>query len=337
MNILFRFNSKSESINIPDAKVIADKCNCVIENNFYSIEFDSPEDDNLRKLAKLVGHLKGSQITIDGSDPLNVKKLFLVSDCQNKFFCKGICSHYKLGFIPLDNFNERFNEYIQEGTLFIKNRLFIEKNAQFLKPISENEYIFDKEKLLTNIQSDLTLEKDFCSKFNLDSINKMVAEDIPGKVKLLDEEEFSERFEEKEVYSYKSIIRDILTTCELSSELSFEEIVKCSKIISFILASKSLNHIENTEIYLVSPPNLESLILIRIFFPDVQEGTDEEEDTPNLVKFILDTFSIKRMSFELYFQMFGEEKIIEAKTCFEFFKLIGANELIKVESKGRGN
>ena len=43
------------------------------------------------------------------------------------------------------------------------------------------------------------------------------------------------------------------------------------------------------------------------------------------------------MSFELYFQMFGEENIKEAKTCFEFFKLIGANELIKVESKGKEN
>ncbi|HEC39612.1 hypothetical protein LCGC14_2877600 [marine sediment metagenome] len=70
MIIEFRFNSKSSAQNIPEAITIAERCEGYIDNKFYKIKFESPEDKHLKKLFELVGHLKGTRISIDGKDPV---------------------------------------------------------------------------------------------------------------------------------------------------------------------------------------------------------------------------------------------------------------------------
>ena len=50
MKIEFKFNSRSSGQNVPEAISLAQKCEGVIENKFYKIEFDNPKDKNLEKL-----------------------------------------------------------------------------------------------------------------------------------------------------------------------------------------------------------------------------------------------------------------------------------------------
>lgn len=91
--ITFQFNYKSSGQNIPMALSIAEKCGGVIEKDFYKIDFDSAEDQNLKILFNLVGNLKGSCINIDNGEPINARKFFYAVNCHNKYLCKEISNN----------------------------------------------------------------------------------------------------------------------------------------------------------------------------------------------------------------------------------------------------
>lgn len=65
MKIKFQFNARSSGQGVPEALTLAKKCDGVLDNKFYAIEFNDPRDTNLGRLFNLVGNLKGSVILIE--------------------------------------------------------------------------------------------------------------------------------------------------------------------------------------------------------------------------------------------------------------------------------
>lgn len=95
MIIEFRFNSKSSGQNVPEAIRIADRCRGFIEDKFYKIKFDDPENKDLKKLFELVGNLKGTAIVIDKEEPVIAHKFFNVVNCPEKL------NHVPLGVVKI--------------------------------------------------------------------------------------------------------------------------------------------------------------------------------------------------------------------------------------------
>ena len=65
MKAIFRFNSKSKAKGIAESIEIARKIKGVLEEDFYIIEFDSLQNENLLRLQQLVGHLKDTSLIVD--------------------------------------------------------------------------------------------------------------------------------------------------------------------------------------------------------------------------------------------------------------------------------
>ena len=58
MKIKFQFIPWLSGQDVPEALAIAKKCGDFLDNKFYVVEFDNPQDKNLLQLCDLIGHLK---------------------------------------------------------------------------------------------------------------------------------------------------------------------------------------------------------------------------------------------------------------------------------------
>jgi DEAD/DEAH box helicase domain-containing protein len=61
--ITFRFNSRSTGQGVPEASDMARALKGRLDGKIFVLTFDSPKDENLRRLLELVGKLKYSEIT----------------------------------------------------------------------------------------------------------------------------------------------------------------------------------------------------------------------------------------------------------------------------------
>lgn len=212
--VVVRFNTKSQSMSIPDAINLAEDCEHYIEDKYYHVHFDEPYD-NLKKLLDLIGSLKTTQIFLDDKE-INSYTLKEVLFCRDKLLCDGICKHIQLGYYPLDNFTAPLTGESGEGTI---NEYEIRRLTPFLEKRGENEFFFGKEKLKEYIKDEYFFELEYCDKINLQKIIDLV-DGIPNILKLRDRS------------SYRDEISDEEFDTEVDEESSREEIKEIAEIFA---------------------------------------------------------------------------------------------------------
>lgn len=320
MRIEFKFNSKSSGQNVPEAIRLADKCGGVIKNNYYKINFESPGDKNLRKLFELVGNLKGSVISINGEEPVVAHKFFYAINCPEKLLCKGLCKHVRLGYYDIQSFLENNSEYIENGVFSISDENLIKSMTNFLEVSEEDQFIIDKKRFLEHFQIETEMEKEFCEKYNILSVEKEL-EKFPNKIKLVPYEEVDYADEdglERRESSIEKLIETVLSYSILSSELSNKEMMQCAKAMTLLNSYTSGVSIEDTDIIIFAFPRLSKFILTKlILISDYPEESDDEE-LIYVVKIEEGFFCASNPHSKLYFKLFDDDD----SKIEEYFKIL---------------
>lgn len=204
--IVFQFNAKSSGQNVPEAKSIAKKCEGIIENNFYKIEFETPEDANLEKLINLVGGLKGSRILINKGEGVSSRNFLNTIHCQDKLFCKGICTHVKIGKTTIDEFILRYERNIENGELITTEIDLLKELSDFLEETSEDRFKLSNILFSEHFQKQTDIEKRLCQRYDEKKIRTTI-EKFPNKIKFIDVKKYSTWN-----YDLKFDIKNFITT-----------------------------------------------------------------------------------------------------------------------------
>ncbi|MFX1501414.1 MAG: hypothetical protein ACFFDH_10680, partial [Promethearchaeota archaeon] len=265
MNIEFRFNSRSSGQNIPEAIRIAEKCGGFIEDKFYKIKFNDPQDDNLKKLYELVGNLKGSAVILDDKEPIVARKFFNAVSCPEKLLCKGTCKHVRFGYQDILEFLELNSESIEDNVYSTYRQNLLINLTDFLEEFEENRFRFNKKAFLNYFKQETEMETKFCDKYNFNDAQKAI-ERLPDEIKIIPFEEsyeYLERHEEEE-YDFGSMIREIMDHSEISVDLSMPEIIECSKTISFLTIASTFIPLENSDVFISSFPENKLILFTRL-------------------------------------------------------------------------
>ena len=310
MKIKFQFNARSSGQGVPEALTIANKCGGVLDNKFYVIEFDDPRDKNLDRLFNLVGNLKGSIIIINDGEPVNAVKFFYAVNCQDKLLCKGVCKHLPLGYYSVDQFAQAHALNIKGEVLKASDPNLFRRLSNYLEPISDNQFKFNKQLFLEHAIIELTMEKQFCEKYDFDKFTEYVNK-LPSQIELISPEELEDAYEER--YEKDQGIAYILPECDIDNNLPFESIIRCSKAISLISRFTKPSRVSDSDVTIYSFPELNKIIFVKLVikeiksYPEEPNDIDEEKDEETYI--ITEEegfFTVKSDIFELYFQIFDE-------------------------------
>ncbi len=132
----------------------------------------------------MVGNLKGTAIVIDDEEPVIAHKFFNAVSCPEKFFCKGICRHVKLGYYNILDFLDRHSENIENNVFSTSEQVLIRILTQFLEQIEENRFRLNKKLFLEHLLQQTEMENRFCDKFNINKAQREI-ENLPNEIKLV--------------------------------------------------------------------------------------------------------------------------------------------------------
>ena len=308
MKIKFQFNARSSGQGVPEALKIAKKCDGVLENKFYVIEFDDPRDKKLGKLFNLVGNLKGSVILVNDGDPVNAVRFFSAVNCQDKLLCKGACKHFKLGYYPVDQFTQMNSPYIKGEVLKTSNPTLFRLLSNFLEPISDTQFKFNKQLFLDNANIELAMERQFCEKYDFSKFTNYV-NTLPSVMELISAEEL--RNSNKERYEDEKGIAYILPECDIDNKLPFKSIIRCSNAISLLSRFTKPSRLVDSDIKIYSFPEVKKIIFVKLLinklYTEEFENDEAEEDEESII--ITEEegfFTVKHDAFELHFQIFDD-------------------------------
>jgi len=279
MIIEFRFNSKSSGQNVPEAIRIAERCGGFIQDKFYKIKFDDPENKDLKKLFELVGNLKGTVIVMGDEEPVVAHKFFNAVNCPEKLLCKGTCRHVRLGYYDILSFLEYYSENIENNVFSTTEQVLITYLTDFLEELEENRFKLNKEVFLDYFKRETEMENKFCQKYNINKAQEAI-DKLPDEIKLNPYEEppeYIEKYGEEEL-EVEDMIRTILAHCEISSKLTISEIIECSKAITYLITADAITPLENTDILISSFPESKQIIFAKLNFDEDFEQIDELED-----------------------------------------------------------
>ncbi len=243
---------------------------------------------------------------------------------EDKFLCKGVCHHVRYGSLSLQQFFDEKSEYIENNTFSTAEERFIRILTDFLEMDEENHFKFNKGSFLEHFIRETELENKFCKIFSINEAQNQI-EKLPDFIKLIPYEESPEYLEQyrEEESDIGRWIMTILTQCEISSKLSFEESIKCSKTMALLIGAKFSTTIENTDILIFPLPEINLLIFAKLVFHENFEQLEELDEEE--IKFIAtkeeDYFCASNPYSKLYFQLF-EENDPRLKEHFEKLKEI---------------
>jgi hypothetical protein len=309
MKIKFQFNARSSGQGVPEALTLAKKCGGVLDNKFYAIEFDDPRDKNLERLFNLVGNLKGSVILVDDGEPVNAVKFFYAVNCQDKLLCKGACKHLQLEYYSVDQFALAHSADIKGEVLQTSDPDLVRALSDYLEPISDTLFKFDKQLFLDQANTSLAMEREFCEKFDFIKFTDYVNA-LPSEIELISPEELPDAYEER--YEEGQGIAYILPECDIDDKLPLDSILRCSKAISLLSRFTKPNRIANSDVTVYSFPELNKIIFVKLIVNEVESysdetnGDDEENEEILIITEEEGFFTVKSDLFELYFQIFGE-------------------------------
>ena len=306
MKIKFKFNAKSSGQGVPEAITIAKKCDGVLDNKFYVIEFDNPRDKKLGRLYGLVGNLKGSVILVNESESINAVKFFSAVFCQDKLLCKGACRHFKLGFQYVDHFAQINASSIEGDVLKTSSPALFRFASNFLEPISDNQFKFNKQLFLDSANVDLAVEKQFCEKYDFSKFTDYVNA-LPSVMELISADELQDSYEE--LFEDDEDIALVLTESVIDNTLPFNSILRCSSAISLLSRSPKPIRIADSDIKIYSFPEVKKILLVKLIVNEIESLTEEhdnEEEKNFLITEEQGFFIVKNELFELTFQIYEE-------------------------------
>ncbi len=308
MIIEFRFNSKSSGQNVPEAIRIALKCGGFIEDRFYKIKFDDPQDKNLKNLFALVGNLKGTAIILEDEEPVIARKFFNAVNCPEKLICKGTCQHVKFGYYDILDFLDAHSESIENNVFSTSEHNIIRYLSDFLEEVEENRFKVNKELFLNYFRQETDMENKFCKKYNIHKAQEAIQK-LPDEIKLIPYEESQEYLEKyEEELDIESMIRGILRHSEISTELTIPEIIECSKTITYLITAYFIS-LENSDVLISSFPELKLISFTKLILDEDYEHIDELEDEQ--MKYIVakekEFFCASNPFSKLYFRLFQEQ------------------------------
>ncbi len=305
MRIEFKFNSKSSGQNVPEAIRLAEKLGGVIKDRFYKINFESPENKDLRKIFELVGNLKGSAISINGEEPVVAQKFFYAVNCPEKFLCKGICKHVLIGYDNIDEFMEKNSENTINGILSTSDQDLIRYMSDYLEVLGEDKFRIDKTRFMEYLHIEIEMEKKFCENFDLIKVENEI-EKLPKEINLVPYEEIEED-EYEEDFTVEKVIQAILTHSDMSSEMSFNDVLLCSKTVSLLFRSIISTGVVDADVNIFSYPSLNQIILVKLLYDKrIQEELDEE-DPGYIITKVENIFCASNSYSKLYFILFNED------------------------------
>ena len=324
MKIVFQFNSKSTGQGVPDALKLAQKCNGILEGKLYRIEFEKPEDRNLKKFLDLVGGLKGSKIYLD-EEEVRARVFEYTFYCSDKLLCKGPCHHCRFGNYNIGDFIARHKREIKENVLITTQEWVISNISDFLETIKENHYKINKELFLNYFLESTEFERKYCTKYDEEKLKSLIQK-LPDEVKWIDaetyykmqEEQYREEYEEADIEPKITMGPEFLwEASDIDSKLSFEDILKVRKAVNLIERETTDITVEGTDIRLNYDNN--EFVIFKII---QKENPDESEEwSKSLITKKEDLFYAENENNDIYFQLFKEGDP-EGKKYFEMLKSI---------------
>ena len=271
-------------------------------------------------MIELVSDLKGTVISIDGKDPVIPHAFFYAVNCPDKLLCKGLCNHVQFGGYSLQDFFDENSESIEKDTFSTSEPNLIKNLTEFLELVEENHFKLNKDLFLEYFKRETEMENTFCKVFSIDEAQSQI-DKLPECIKLIPYEEPPDYL--KEELEPGLTIEKILTHCEISSKLSFEDIIKCSKTIVLLCRAIYNTTIENIDILIFTFPEINKLIFAKLVVHESFEHLDEsnEEETQFIATKQNDYFCASSLEAKLYFQLY-EENDSRLEEHFEKFKEI---------------
>jgi len=322
MKVKFQFNSRSSGQNVPEAISIAKKLGAQLEKKFYLFEFDSPDDPHLQKLYQLVGNLKGSVITLDDGEPVNASQFFQAADCQDKLLCKGVCKHVHIGYYPIDQFATSSLLDAEDGIYKTSDVNIIRHLTDFLEPITETRFKFNKD-LFSQIAVERTLlERRFCDKYSLDHLKEEIQK-LPDEIELVEREEVEFGYGSEEEFESPFKPSEYIASCEIDTQMSTKDLIHCAQILSLMNRSPDLFHIHNTGVMICAFPEYNTIFLLKLHLLEEKfEGEDDQEEgeqelSVEIIKKEEEWYTIRNPIFEMYFQLYEDtDPSLEEKINF---------------------
>lgn len=306
MKIKFQFNSRSRGQGVLEAINIAKKCGGVLDNKFYVIEFDNHRDKKLGRLYSLVGSLKGSVILVNDGEPINAVKFFSAVYCQDKLLCKGACRHFRLGFQYVDQFVQIHSPNIEDGVLKTSSPALFRFASNFLEPISDNQFKFNKQFFLDSANIDLAMEKLFCEKYDFSKFTDYV-DALPSVMELVSADDLQD-FDE-DLFEDDEDIALVLTESVIDNSLPFNSILRCSSAISLLSRFPKPSRIADSDIKIYSVPEVKKILLVKLIVNENKSSTEEHDNEEEMNFLITEEqgfFMVKNELFELKFQIYEE-------------------------------
>lgn len=280
MRIFFQFNSTSSGQGVPEAIRLVKKYNGVLEGKFYKVEFKSPDDQNLMKFHELVGNLKGSLITMDDNEPIKASKFFNTFNCRDKLFCKGICTHARIGYIQLKQFNTRYRDKIENNILKTSETYILSSLSDFLEEKVEDEYKLDKKLALNYFLEKTEFEKKYCSIYDSGKIEAEIQK-LPDEIKIVSPEEL---YEDRGYLEEHIVVINpenaLLVNTEIDNDLSIKDILKISDALSIInFSNEHFLKLKDTDIRVYHNYDSPRYVLLKA----TEKNLEIEADTPGIV------------------------------------------------------
>lgn len=217
--------------------------------------------------------------------------------------CKGICEHIRIGYNSIEEFLENNSENIENGILSTSDQDLIRYMLDYLEVLGEDKFKIDRTRLLKYFLIETEMEKKFCEKFDLAKVENEI-DKLPKEINLVPYEELEEEYGFREV---EKMIETILINCEISSEMSFNDVLRCSKAVSLLFGSLISTVIEDIDVYFFWYPSLKQIILVKLLFDKRVYEEQEEEELGYIITKVDNFFCASNPYSNLYFNLFDED------------------------------
>ena len=235
--------------------------------------------------------------------------------------CKGICKHIGIGYNNIEDFLEKNSENIENGIFSTSDENLIRFMSDYLEDLGEDKFKIDRDRFLEYFRIETEMEEKFCKKFDLTKVENEI-EKLPKEIILVPYEEIEEEYVFSEV---EKMIEKILIHCEISSEMSFNDVLRCSKAVSLLFGRLISTVIEDTDVYIFSFPSLKQIILAKLLFDEKLNEEQEEEELGYIITKVDNIFCASNPYSKLYFNLFNEDDP-SIQEHFEKLKSLKAEE-----------
>ena len=250
--------------------------------------------------------------------PRNTDNTF---NCKYKLFCKGICTHVRIGYSTVKEFSSRYIDKIEKKTLTTSETHLLSGLSNFLEEKSENLFKLEKDLILNYFLETAEFERKYCSLFNQSKVEKEIQK-LPDEIKIVSRDEiYKDSMYLGALSSKPSDVefsnpeKALLINIEVDNDIPIEDVLRISDALSIINFSMDLSlKVKDSNIRIYNNYYSQRYVLLKA----TEKNLEIEDNTPGIVTRKEDLFYYEDANYRIYFQ------IVEAMDpiSVEYYKLL---------------